>query len=379
MRAQYFLWFIIGFSGSIIFLSVIALPLWAVAVGFAVTLGCAWLSPLIRLKVISFCFGCLCGIVRVAFPDPFIISGKFFDSVIAGLHTMSLRLNIVFQNIFPNPVSGFAQGIITGGQGVRFSREFSDALRTTSTMHLIAVSGYNVSLIARYMQQFLSWCTVPRKIIWVFALIGVWLFIVFVGAPSSAVRAGVMISFFVLAERFSRSGESWRVLLYALVLMLFQDPRAIFDLGFQLSFLATTGIIVSASSHREKSEGTVRSLVRETFWAQLMVFPVIAYHFGVVSVFGILANLILVPLMPFFMLVSVIPAIGGLIHITIGKIIAMASLPGLWLATKVIEWCGRLPYASIPVPRIGLIFLIMYYSIVAVYIVRTATTHQHHE
>jgi competence protein ComEC len=371
MGARLFLLFLIALSATIIFLSLVAIPVWLLALVVLAAVVVAVVMPLWRKEVLVVIIGCVCGVLRIVFPEPWLINSKTLDLITIFLKGWANQLNAVFQQIFPQPVSGFSQGIITGGQGVRFSNDFYEALRRTSTMHLIAVSGYNVSLISRYIQRFFVWLTIHRKLIWLFSLIGVWLFIVFTGVPSSAIRAGLMISLFIIAERFSRTGKAWRVLVYALAIMLVQNPQTVFDLGFQLSFLATTGIIAASSSSQINHESSgFKSLMKETLWAQAMVFPLIAYKFGTVSLFGLAANFIILPLMPLFMVLSAAPAIFGLVHLVFGKILAVAALPGLLIATKTIEWFGSWPHSSVSIPQFGWLILILYYMAMGFIVIR---------
>jgi competence protein ComEC len=365
MTAQFLLWFLMGLISAIMTLSVVAVKLYFLAILAPMAALAALFFVSARWRIIAYFCGWLAGIVRALWPEPWVVGWPWWHSLEVGLSNIVGRLNAVFQGIFPDPIAGFSQGIITGGKDVRFSQEFYQALRATSTMHLVAVSGYNVSLIGRYIQNILVWCGIHRKIIWIFALLGLWLFVVFVGVPSSAARAGIMVSLFIVAERFGRTGQAWRILVYALALMLLQNPGALFDLGFQLSFLATAGIIMAAVY--SSSQGRASGIIRETLWAQLMVFPLIAHTFGTVPLLGIVANLAIIPLMPLLMIASLTPAVFGIIHLGLGKILGLMVLPLLWLAIKGIETSARLPLASINIPGFGAGLLVVYYGAILAY------------
>ena len=199
-------------------------------------------------------------------------------------------------------------------------------------------------------------------------------FVVFVGAPSSAVRAGIMASLLVIAQRFGRSGNSRNVLVFSLAAMLLVSPLALGELGLQLSFLAFFGIVYVAPLIKNlfnlnpDAQNSWLELLQntwaETLAAQLMVFPVLVYRFGLVSLLGTLANLIVLPMIPYAMGLSFIAGMLGFVSLGLARVWAIISLPFLGFITAVISRFSWLPGASLNVYHVSWLFIATYYLLI---------------
>lgn len=375
MLADYFFYFLIGFISAIIFLALSSIKLWVLVVGIFAVAALFWIiKGRFFSFVASFTFGFLFAVIRTSIiPIPIeFFDGGFFETVKEFLAQLSQAFALHFQRLFPEPVASFSQGIITGGENVRFSKDFYEALRKTSTLHLIAVSGYNITVIAGNIYRFLELVTFPRKFIWLVVICAIGLFVIFVGAPASAVRAGIMGAFVVVAQRFYRMLDVRNLFAFCLALMLFFDPLFIFDLGFQLSFLATFGIIYLAPFlfwrwGKETSSMfkiTAKKIAVETLSSQLMVFPIIWYRFNMVSLFGMLANFVILPLLPLAMLLSFFAAFSLFVNVLLARILVVVSFPLLFFITRVITLFAQVPFASFSGFRLPLWFVFGYYGVV---------------
>jgi len=377
MASEYFFWGILGFIGAIALFSVAAVKLGLVLLFTAIFIALAlFIIPGSKFFILSFVGGFLFGLLRVLFPRElnFWQEQNWWQSFVGVLELLRQSLANNLKQVFPEPIASFSQGIILGGEGIYFEKSFYENLKTTSTLHLIAVSGYNITLISRSLERLFVKLTVHRKLIWVFVVAAVSCFVVFVGAPSSAVRAGIMASLLVVAQRFGRSSNSRNVLVFSLAVMLLVSPLALGELGLQLSFLAFFGIIYVAplikSLFRAKPGAQngwlelLKNIWAETLAAQLMVFPVLLYRFGLVSLLGTLANLITLPLIPYAMGLSFIAGMLGFVSLSLAKVWAVISLPFLGFITATITWFSQLPGASLNVYHVSLLFIAVYYLLI---------------
>lgn len=219
MRANLFFFLCAGFVGAVVLLSLVFVKVLMLALLCVCTCVFAMLLERERrLYVFALLAGCLAAAARIALlPDAFPAFIPAFSDL---MRAWSQSFGSVFAILYPEPIASFAQGILTGAAGMRLDPAFMQALRTTSTLHLIAVSGYNVTLVASGAYKLLHWTTVPRKVIWIVVLFLLAAFTVFVGAPASAVRASIMASLVVIAERFYRSGNARNALAFAATAML---------------------------------------------------------------------------------------------------------------------------------------------------------------
>jgi competence protein ComEC len=191
------------------------------------------------------------------------------------------------------------------------------------------------------------------------------------GASASTIRAGILASVLLIAEWLGRYVGGIRPLVLTACLMLVMQPLwGMYNLGFQLSFLAVVGILVFSDLLTTFSQGmaatTIREYTGETIAAQLMVTPLLLWSFGEISLVSILGNVLIIPVIPIVM-------IGGFISSVVYAVIPV-SLVGypvllliqwvLWLTERV----ASIPSAMITVPNFGILSLMLgYLSLAGIY------------
>ncbi len=243
---------------------------------------------------------------------------------------------------FPEPQSSLLTGILLGRQ-VPMPPDIDQAFRATGTTHIIALSGFNVTMIITAIS---AACIkiIGRRWAWLPALLFVIGFVIMTGASASVTRAGVMSSFVVVALRIGRPVSMVRLLSYTLLAMVWHNPLVLaHDLGFQLSFLATLGLVYAAPAWQTWLARLPAALgIRENFSTTLgaitLTDPLLLWNFARVSMVAPLVNVIILPLIPLAM------AAG---------FIALA-LPVLWpfadavlrLVLACITWGAALPVAT---------------------------------
>jgi competence protein ComEC len=180
----------------------------------------------------------------------------------------------------------------------------SDAYSTSGTLHVLAVSGLHVALIFAILGKILHGLYSVRfgSITALSIQIGAtWFYAVLSGFSPSIIRAAVMLSLISIGKNMKRRPSSGNMLLASAFFILIADPDSLFDLGFQLSYLAVTGIIYLAEPIENLILVKYRllSLLWEsasvTIAAQLFTTPLILYHFGRFPIYFLLANLTIVP------------------------------------------------------------------------------------
>lgn len=373
--SDYFFWFLVGLIACFAVFSFVEIKIWQVLLFlFIPSLFSVVFNFRCKLLVVSCSFGFLVGFFRVLSwsGDGFVFSLPTW--LLSFLESIKTLFSSGLSRLFPEPVAGFAKGIILGSKDIKFSNEFWNALKITSTAHLIAVSGYNVTLIARYISKFLVWITLHRKLIWFFASLGVIIFVIFVGAPASAVRAGLLAILMLVAQRFGRQGNTKIAFAFALAVMCFFDPLALKnDLGMQLSFLASFGIFYVSPLFNKKrlitrqvqggevKENLFGQTIFETLSAQLMVLPLLLFKFGSLSLVGMAANFILVPWIWLAMGFSFFSGLSMIVFEPLGRMIGFFSYPFLNFFVKTIEFFAGLPMAGVSGVYISPLILVVCY------------------
>jgi competence protein ComEC len=272
-----------------------------------------------------------------------------------------LLIKQAFENaiarVLPEPTSTLARGLLTGGGN--FSENLKQTMQKTGTSHIVAISGYNITIILLIF--FLS----VRQYIgfrWAMAsgFIGLAVFIVITGASASVVRAGIMGSLFLLAKLVGRQNKvAYTVFLAALIMVALNPLIVRFDAGFQLSFLAILGLVYFSQSfdagftrhlppYRHLG-ASIREAVSATCAAQLVTWPVIAGLSGQISLVAPLVNAILLPLVPATMAVSFGVALVALISPFVGQTVSLTAWLPLTFFIRIITGAARLPAAALTV------------------------------
>jgi competence protein ComEC len=238
--------------------------------------------------------------------------------------------------------------------------------------HIVAVSGYNILLVAGLLLFIAVLLGVWRKTALWSALLGVGVFILFVGAPASAVRAGSMAGFSFLALASGRRSAGFMVLLVSASLMLLWNPLLLFyDIGFQLSFLALVGILFSLPEEMSQSTnvvGKIGEAIKVTLWVESFVLPVILYQFGTLAWFSLVANIVLMPLIPLAMLGALLLVIVGLsIPAFLLPLVSAPVYGVLWMIIRFVEYFGEWPYIALNNFFIPVYCLGIWYSLLIIF------------
>ncbi|MCD6233276.1 ComEC family competence protein [bacterium] len=297
--------------------------------------------------------------------------GKFFQR-----HILSLKRKleeVVYEN-FPLPQSSILGAILLGDKS-KISAEWKKKLNVAGVRHITAISGMHIVILSGILMEFLVIIGFWRQQAFCFTLAFLWFYIVLVGCAPSAVRAGIMMSFFLFCQRIGRAQSAGRVLVLALFLMLLLNPFLLrYDVGFQLSFLATLGIIYLYpffQKHFNKihvlRELKVSSILAITFSAECFTLPILIYNFGYFSLISPLSNILITPLLPFVIASGILFLISGVIWQPLAFLSSLPVYFLLKLITFLVNFFSKFPLASLSL-KISWIYLPIFYSLLAIFV-----------
>ena len=257
------------------------------------------------------------------------------------------------QLYLPEPTASLALPVVFGSGEI--DDDISDSFRRTGLTHIMAVSGFNVSLLAALLSIVLAYAGVSRRLIFYMSALVIIAYVAIVGAPASAVRAGVMSIFLLLALTAGRLVSIPRLIVIVAVMTLMMNPRSLRDdIGWQLSFLALLGLVYILpylqkwTMHIVHGRGKIIiEAILATVAAQLATAPIIVYNFGQFSIIAPLANVLVVWMIP-MLTVSVMLALPlAALFPALGEVLFF--LP--WLMVKyiftIVGVLSGLPWASV--------------------------------
>ena len=262
----------------------------------------------------------------------------------------------------------FMGGLILG-EKASFSQALRQSFVNTGTIHIIALSGYNVTIVAEWiMKLFAKVPYVPKNFgigMGIFAII---LFIIMTGGSSTAIRAGIMATLALIARATGRNYDVARALVLAGVFMIMLNPLLlVYDVSFQLSFLATVAVIFLAPRIEKyflwvPKFFELRDIVSVTVAAYIFVFPFILYKMGNLSLVALPANVLILPFIPFTMMLGFITGFVGLIWYVLAVPFGYISYLFLHYELSVISFFSNLPFAAFSFPDFSLSLTILIYA-----------------
>lgn len=248
----------------------------------------------------------------------------------------------IFNRVLPSDKSALLAGMTIGARE-GFSKEFKEMMSLSGTTHLVALSGYNISLIALMISSVLR-SFLPRAASFYITSMAVALFVVMTGAESSAVRAAVMGILALFAKETERQFSMKNAIIFAASGMVLINPRVlVFDLGFQLSFAALLGIIyvlpMLKKIFRSGETGVFawKENALTTMSAQLAVAPLLLGKFGLISLTSIFANVLILEFVPLTMGLGFAIALAGSVSGFLAKVLALPAGPLLGYEIGVIR------------------------------------------
>ena len=279
---------------------------------------------------------------------------NFGQKIIANLYYVSIRFEEALNSVLPEPHASLASGLILGIKR-NIPQEFKDALSVTGLTHIIALSGFNVTILVTIFADSLVMYLGRRKV-FIFGLLLIISFVVLTGAASSVVRAGIFSLLLLFGKTLGRRGDFTNIMLLVAVIMIIINPFVLYnDVGFQLSFLAFSGLVflspiiekyIDSKKYLVWMPDLLKTTLTATLGAQIAVFPLIMVIFGRVSLIAPISNVLVLWIVPWSMGVVAVAGLLTIIWYPLGKIASFIAWPALQYIVKMVEWMAKIPGAS---------------------------------
>ncbi len=290
----------------------------------------------------------------------------FFSGIFKAKRTFINSIN----QVVPEPNAAFLNGILVGVRS-DIPQNLKNDFSTTGTTHVLAISGYNITLIGSIIAWFFVIFFMRGTAFW-FALFGIMIFTILTGAEASAVRSSLMGILALYARREGRINNPINAIIFAGVIMVAINPLILrYDVGFQLSFMATLGLICMAPLieqyfERVPSLFELRETLIMTISAQLFVFPIIVYHFNTFSLTSLPVNILILPLIPYAMFFGFVAGLLGMVFVPLGQIFGVVAWGISEIVLQIIILFAKLSWSSVDLEINGIVALGMYLAIIVI-------------
>lgn len=304
------------------------------------------------------------------FPEIELVGQGFGNPIYKILFSFKNKFKEVIGKFISPPQLGILEALAFGDEE-KISKEWKDKLNFTGTRHITAVSGMNITIIAFLILNFLLLLGFWRQQAFYLSIFLLILYILMIGAPASAVRAGIMGGLLLLAQHLGRMSQATRAVVFASTFMLFLNPLLLrLDIGFQLSFLAILGIIYLQpifSNYFKKFPNPkffpLRMTLSTTMAAQIFTLPILVYNFGYIPLVSPITNILIVPFLAPITILIFLFGILGMIFWPLGWIFSWPAWLSLTYTISIVDWFSQLPFASLAVKNLHWIWLVISYLI----------------
>ncbi len=262
------------------------------------------------------------------------------------------------------------ESLLMGGLILGEKSNFNQALRqsfiNTGTIHVVALSGYNITIVAEWFMKLFTF--LPKNLSIGMGIFSVLLFILMTGGSSTAIRAGIMATLVLLARATGRNYDVARALILAGIGMILLNPFVlVYDVSFQLSFIATAAVIFLAPRIEKYFQWVpdyfkLRDIISVTSAAYIFVLPFILYKMGNLSLVALPANILVLPFIPFTMLLGFLTSFLGIIWYGLAVPLGFISYLVLHYELGIISFFSNLPFAAFSIPNFPLLLTFLIYA-----------------
>ncbi len=288
------------------------------------------------------------------------------NSITSYLYQIKRQLVTVLEKTLGEPHAALAAGLVVGEKAA-LGKDLLNDFRIVGLIHIVVLSGYNITIVGDALRKLLSF--LPR--VWGITIggMGISLFGILVGGGATVVRSCFMAGVALSADLIRRDYSVIRALVFAGLIMIIQNPLILLhDPSFQLSFLATLGLILLASPI-EKRLGFIpekfglRGIVASTLATQIFVSPFILYMMGQISIIGMVVNILVLPFIPVTMLFVSLTGFLGMIYLPLGQIVAWGTYLLLSYELFMVGHFARLPFAAVHIPAFSGWWVVGFYLV----------------
>lgn len=289
---------------------------------------------------------------------------SYVDRIISILFHIKHEFVGNLERVLGEPHAALAAGLVVGEKSA-LGKDLLEDFRIVGLIHIVVLSGFNITIVGVALRRVLSF--LPRFWGIVIGGVGIMLFGVLVGGGATVVRSCFMAGMALVADLIRRDYSVERALAFAALIMLIQNPLILLnDPSFQLSFLATLGLILLVSPIEQRlgfitDKFGMRGTIATCFATQIFVSPYILYMMGQISLIGVVVNILVLPFIPATMLAVFLTGTLGFLWPPLSIVAGWASHFLLSYELFMVAKFARVPYAAATLPPFSFWWVVGFY------------------
>ena len=255
------------------------------------------------------------------------------------------------------------------GDKDKLSEDIQESFKTSNLSHMLAVSGAHVSYIILGLTYVLQNSIIGKKNGKIVCIIFLLAFMAITNFTPSVTRACIMAILTLLSSIIYRKSDVYTNISVAALITLIFNPYSLLDLGFQLSYGGTIGIIIFIKRIQEKKSNSkvinyIKQMALVSIYANIIIIPIMMYHFNTVSFTFIISNIMASPILGIIVITGFLFIITSITVKPLTRLIAIFIKPILSILIKISQICSKLPFSNILVVTPYMFNVISYYAII---------------
>ena len=301
-----------------------------------------------------------------------LITYEHEPSLVGLLYATKQGLEHEMKKVVPEPKASLLAGILLGSKK-GLGSELEEKFRKTGVIHMVVLSGYNITVVAEFLQKIFSF--LPKMFGLASGALGIIIFAILTGAQATVIRASIMALLVLFARGTGRTYNVTRALVFAGFLMILHNPKIlVYDYSFQLSFLATIGLIYFSPLVERKlmwiRPPKLRDIVVSTVATQFFVLPMILYRIGDLSTVALLVNILVLAFVPAAMLLGFVSTMASFISFSVALPFAYITALILEYMIRVVSFFSAFSFASLTISYFPVWLLMAVYFLYAVLLIK---------
>ena len=309
------------------------------------------------------------GTVNLKEEDVEIISHDNSNIILRKIYKLRNLMKTKIEKLLPKETSGLCLGMLIG-ETSGIEENMQENFRDSNLSHILAVSGANVSYIIVSITYIFNKMYLRKRLSKIISIILLILFMLLTGCTSSVNRACIMAILMLIAELLYRKSDVYNNLAISALILLIINPYSLLDIGFQLSYMGTIGIVFlhdKIGNFIKINNKIVKyffEMIAVTTCANLAIIPIMMFHFNTISLTFYFSNIIVGPILGIVVIIGFIMFFISLIFTPISSLIAIVLNLMLKFIIKIAEITANMPFSKITIITPSFFFIIVWYLII---------------